>query len=62
MKKAKLISCVALLAMLVPGLAGCGWAERVRDDYWGKDTSQSQRVPRDEYGNPILEDDGRQSK
>lgn len=61
MKMAKFILCVALFSMLVPVLSGCGWAGRVRDDYWGKDTSQTQKVPRDEYGDPILEEEGRRS-
>ena len=43
-----------MVAFLAGGLGGCSFIWR--DDYMGKDRSQTKGVPRDEMGNPILTD------
>ena len=57
MKRLMITSLIA--ALLLGGLSGCGLTQRLRDNYMGKDNSDTSAVPRDEYGNPILKKDSR---
>lgn len=54
----------AIIVYILPLLliSSCGFAGSVRDDYWGKSETGQSKVRRDEYGNPILDDEDEGSR